>query len=144
MTIGTFSHTWKVTSIKKVSSVSIANTAGISTSYTDFITDATLELKTTNSDYGSDMYLERPFDWHWRPYVLAGSKDLYPVESTYEPENYIEYQDLTANDVACMLGEENKLREEQYMETQFTMTFAGANLDKEIVTDPFSVGIGTT
>ena len=30
------------------------------------------------------------------------------------------------------------------METQFTMTFAGANLDKEIVSDPFPVGIGTT
>ena len=144
MTIGTFHHSWSVTSLEKVSSVSIANTAGISTTYTDFITDAKLELKTTNSDYGSDMYLERSFGWHWKPYVLAGSKDLYPVESTYEPEDYIEYQDLTANDVACMLGEENKLKEEQYMETQFTITFAGANLDKETVNDPFSVGIGTT
>lgn len=147
MAIGTFNHSWSVTSLEKVPSIGIANSVGITSTYTDFIIKAELKLRTFNLDPEHHnvpyRWASMNCSWEWNLHVLVGGA---VVESTYESETFTPYEDLTENDVINMLGESDKLKYETAAENQFRIKFGniGITTTKQTIKNPFVVGVGTT
>ena len=99
MSIGTFTHTWKVTKIQKFGSKTVEHSdlSGNTTTYTDLVSGVWATLKTTNQheDHADEShYVERDFNWEWK----------YCPIKYMDPVGFITYTNLTESDYGITVG----------------------------------------
>lgn len=133
MSIGTFTHTWKVTKIQKFGSKTIPNSTDTgSTSYTDLVCGVWATLITTNQHPEHDdpsHYVERNFVWQWK------NK---PVQSM-DPVGFVTYANLTESDYVNILKNNGCAGVEDEFEKIFTREFVSEPID--VVDNPFGYTI---
>lgn len=129
MTIGNFTHTWKVTKIQKFGSKTIPNSDGITfTSYSDLVCGVWATLRTTNDheDHDDDHhYIQKHFDWQWKNSPIK----------ILDPESYIPYAELTEQDYVDILKANGMNGVEETVEEIFKSRFVEEPMDT--ISDPF-------
>ncbi len=129
MSIGTFTHTWKVTKIQKFGSKTIPNSTDTgSTSYTDLVCGVWATLKTTNNheDHTDPShYIQRNFNWQWKNS---------PIKSM-NPAEFVTYANLTESDYVNILKHNGCAGVEEKFEQIFKSEFVNEPID--IIEDPF-------
>ena len=129
MSLGTFTHTWKVTKIQKFGSKTLPNSTDTgATSYTNLVCGVWATLKTTNNheDHSDPShYIEKTFRWQW-----VDS----PIESM-DPAGFRPYEDLTESDYVNILKQNGCAGVEKKFEKYFAKEFVSEPID--VVEDPF-------
>ena len=129
MSIGTYTHTWKVTKIQKFGSKTVPNSTDTgSTSYTDLVCGVWATLKTTNNheDHSNPShYVQRDYRWDWKNS---------PIESM-DPAGFVPYGDLTESDYVNILKNNGCAGVEEKFEQIFASEFVIEPID--VVENPF-------
>ena len=130
MSIGTFTHTWKVTKIQKFGSKTVEHSdlSGNTTTYTDLVSGVWATLKTTNQheDHADEShYVERDFNWEWKHCPIK----------YMDPVGFITYTNLTESDYVSILKQNTSAGAEDKLEQMFTREFDVESFD--VVIDPF-------
>lgn len=130
MSIGTFTHAWKVTQIQKFGSRTVEDSdlSGNITTYTDLVCGVWGTIKTTNNhgDHADEShYIERDCNWQWRDNPL-----------TYmDPVGFVTYANLTESDYVNILKQNGCAGVEDKLEAMFIREFEVESVD--VVIDPF-------
>ena len=129
MSIGTYTHTWKVTKIQKFGSKTIRNSYDTgSTSYTDLVCGVWATLKTTNNHpehSDPSHYVEKNFNWQWKNQPIP----------EMDPVGFVTYANLTEQDYVNILQENGCGGVEDIFERQFEKQFVSEPID--VIDDPF-------